>query len=134
MQDDIEARLRHCSENTKDEYLHELAGRSADTIASLRAEVERLRGALEKPAKQFPILGSRGVTIDWALVEDHQRQAYENHRQTVARLAERGGLSWIEMYAVLHNQKWQKMDENEAILACRSIEARHRAALGDSHG
>lgn len=47
MQDDIEARLRHCSENTKDEYLHELAGRSADTIASLRAEVARLRGAMD---------------------------------------------------------------------------------------
>lgn len=47
MKDDIEARLRHCSENTKDEYLHEQAGRPDDTIASLRAEVERLREALD---------------------------------------------------------------------------------------
>lgn len=101
----------------------------SDTIAALRAEVERLRETSVKPAKQFPILGSRGVTIDWALVEDHQRQAYKNHRQTVARLAERGGLSWCELHAVLHNREWQKMDENEAILACRAIEARHRAAL-----
>lgn len=79
--------------------------------------------------RKFPILGSRGASIDWQLVEDHGRQVMGNHRQTVARLAERGGLSWCELHAVLHNRKWQKMDENEAILACRAIEARHRAAL-----
>lgn len=113
----------------KDALMIELLREAADTIAALRAEVERLRETSVKPAKQFPILGSRGVTIDWALVEDHQRQAYKNHRQTVARLAERGGLSWCELHAVLHNREWQKMDENEAILACRAIEARHRAVL-----
>jgi hypothetical protein len=37
---DIVERLRHCSENCGDEYLHELAGRAADTIAALTAEVQ----------------------------------------------------------------------------------------------
>ena len=44
---DIVERLRHCAENASDEYLRELAGRSADQITRLRAEVERLRAALE---------------------------------------------------------------------------------------
>jgi hypothetical protein len=45
---DIVDRLRHCSENCGDDYLYELAGRAADTIATLRAEVERMRRALEQ--------------------------------------------------------------------------------------
>lgn len=38
---DIVERLRHCSENYVDEYLHELTGKAADTITRLTAEVER---------------------------------------------------------------------------------------------
>lgn len=45
---DIVERLRHCSENCGDEYLHELSGRAADTITALRARVETLEGALTK--------------------------------------------------------------------------------------
>lgn len=40
-------RLRHCSANTKDEYLHELAGRAADELDRLTAELARLRAKLE---------------------------------------------------------------------------------------
>ena len=39
---EIVERLRHCSENCGDEYLHELTGKAADTITRLTAEVERL--------------------------------------------------------------------------------------------
>lgn len=77
----------------------------------------------------FPILGQHGATIDLQLVKDHGSQAQSNHGQTVARLAQRGGLSWCELYAVLHNQRWQKMDENEAIIACRALEARYLAGI-----
>lgn len=77
---------------------------------------------------QFPILGSGGQKIDFALVADHGDQARKNHHQTVQRLAERGGLSWCELYAVLHNQPWKKMDQNEALIACRALEARYLAA------
>lgn len=73
--------------------------------------------------KQFPILGSRGATIDFQLVADHGKQANANHYQSVERLAARGGLSWAELHAVLHNRAWQKMDENTAIAECRKLEA-----------
>ena len=79
--------------------------------------------------KQFPILGSRGAKIDLQLVEDHGKQAYSNHSQTVTRLAERGGLSWCELHAVLNNRPWQKLDENTAIAECRAIEARYLGAF-----
>lgn len=83
----------------------------------------------KEPRKQFPILGSNGAKIDWQLVQDHGKQARDNHSQTVQRLAERGGLSWCELYAVLHNQRWQRMDQNEALLACRALEARYLTAI-----
>lgn len=79
--------------------------------------------------KQFPILGSRGAKIDLQLVEDHGKQAYSNHSQTVTRLAERGGLSWCELHAVLNNRPWQKMDENTAIAECRAIEVLYLGAF-----
>lgn len=62
--------------------------------------------------KTFPILNScvrrcreqgfhtpRVVLYD--LVKRHERQALENHSQTVDRLAERGGLSWFELLMVM---------------------------------
>lgn len=98
-----------------------------------KAERERdaLREALEaqNARKKFPILGSGGASIDRQLVADHGKQAQANHYQSVERLAERGGLSWCELYAVLHNRKWQKMDDNEAMIACRALEAKYLAAL-----
>lgn len=82
--------------------------------------------------KQFPILGSRGqATIDWQLVNEHGAQAYQNHSQSVSRLAERGGMGWCELYAVLHDRKWQRMNQNEAILACRALEVRYLAAIAN---
>ena len=83
----------------------------------------------ESTRKQFPILGRRGQTFDYQLVADHSNQADRNHYQTVHRLAERGGLSWCELYAVLHDRKWQKVDETEAMEACRALEARYLADL-----
>jgi hypothetical protein len=49
---DIVERLRHCSENCGDEYLHELTGKAADTITRLTAENERLTIEVEA-AKKF---------------------------------------------------------------------------------
>lgn len=79
--------------------------------------------------KQFPVLDGGGAKIDWQLVADHGSQAEKNHSQTVERLAQRGGLSWCELYAVLHNKRWEKMDQNEALIACRALEARYLSAL-----
>ena len=44
MASDLVGRLRHRSQNTCDEYLHELTGRAADRITELEAEVERAGG------------------------------------------------------------------------------------------
>ncbi len=45
---DVAGRLEHCSANTRDEYLHELAGRSAAIISEL---VERVEGLEEERPK-----------------------------------------------------------------------------------
>jgi len=100
------------------------------TIARLTAENEALRAQIGAvPRKTFPILNGNGAQIDYQLVVDHGGQAKQNHCQSVDRLAQRGGLSWCELHAVLHNRRYQKIDTNDAMIACRSIEARYLAAL-----
>ena len=81
------------------------------------------------PRLTFPILNGNGARIDYQLVADHGGQAQKNHYQSVERLAQRGGLSWCELHAVLHDRAYQKMDQNTAIIECRSLEARYLAAL-----
>ncbi len=79
--------------------------------------------------KTFPILSGGGASIDLQLVIDHGGQAKANHGQSVTRLAERGGLSWSELHAVLHNRQWQKMDANVAMLECRALEKKYLEAV-----
>lgn len=85
---------------------------------------------MDTTRKGFPILGSRGVTVDWQLVAEHNEQVYRNHGQTLAQLAARGGLDWCELHAVLHDKRFQKLDGNEALIACRALELRYLAAIG----
>lgn len=68
--------------------------------------------------RRFPILYPTGVrrrepnlptSVAWSIVEPHEPQAIKNHDQTLERLAERGGLSPTELYAVLHDQKWDAL-------------------------
>jgi hypothetical protein len=62
--------------------------------------------------KTFPILDScvrrcreqhfhSPLVVPYDLVKRHEKQALANHGQTVDRLAERGGLSWLELLLVL---------------------------------
>lgn len=62
--------------------------------------------------KTFPILQScvsrcrkqhfhSPLVVPYDLVKRHEAQALANHGQTVDRLAERGGLSWLELLMVL---------------------------------
>lgn len=68
------------------------------------------------PPDRFPIMmgmprpGQRQLTVPLALVQAHARQANINHGQTVARLKERGGLSWGELCAILEDRAWARMD------------------------
>lgn len=51
--------------------------------------------------KRFPICSGNGASIPYWIVAEHEEQAMKNHGQSVARLAERGGLTWYELYFVL---------------------------------
>lgn len=50
----------------------------------------------------FPIMG--GTNIPWDMIAPHEDQAKRNHRQTLKRLAERGGLDCTEAVDVLTGQ------------------------------
>lgn len=68
--------------------------------------------------RTFPVLqpGVRGpkYVVPWALVAPHEAQARRNHYQPLERLAERGGLSWSEMLAVIEDRKWHAVPLEEA--------------------
>jgi lambda repressor-like predicted transcriptional regulator len=61
------------------------------------------------------------VAVPWGIVEPHERQAEENHRQSLQTLASRGGLSPCEALAVIDERPWRKMDNGIAhgILAAK---------------
>lgn len=48
-------------------------------------------------------------------------RAKRNHYQTLARLNERGGLSWSEAAAILEDREWRKMPDAEAEALVRAI-------------
>ncbi|MBN8293235.1 hypothetical protein JI664_14770 [Rhodobacter sp. NTK016B] len=104
-------------------------GRIAKIDDLTRATAAEAQLAANRERKTFPILNSGGARFDYQLVADHGGQAKANHYQTVDRLAERGGLSWQELHAVLLDRKFQKVDQNTAIVECRAIEGRYLAAL-----
>lgn len=60
--------------------------------------------------RTFPIMktgvGGHG-TIPWDFIAPHEQQAQKNHRQSLERLAERGGLSWCEALAVVTDKDWK---------------------------
>lgn len=69
---------------------------------------------------RFPIMD--GPSVPWAMIEPHERQARENHDQSLSRLAGCGGLSSCEAMAVLNDEKWygskwQKMAPAESSVA-----------------
>ena len=59
--------------------------------------------------KLFPVLHEPNYKgekefIPWEVIAPHETQAYENHGQSLERLASRGGLSYREMLAVLRDR------------------------------
>lgn len=64
--------------------------------------------------RRFPIQG--GCSVLWSVIAPHEEQAQQNHRQTLVRLAERGGLSPGEFYLVMSDRPLREyrrdMDEN----------------------
>lgn len=67
---------------------------------------------------RFPILDSgpkEYIPLD--VIKSHEKQAIKNHSQTLKRLAERGGLGWIEALCVLEDREYDfhtKLTEEDA--------------------
>ncbi len=59
----------------------------------------------------FPVLqpGHQQEYIPYNIIAPHEAQAMKNHGQTLQRLAERGGLCWSEIFAVLANKTWMEL-------------------------
>ena len=72
---------------------------------------ERVRDLFER-FNMFPVLesiGSRPVYIPYNIISPHEAQAIRNHSQTLQQLAERGGLDWTEILAILNDKTWGEM-------------------------
>lgn len=61
----------------------------------------------------FPVL-NEAIHVSWDMVELHNGQALRNHSQTIERLAERGGLGWGELIAVLEDRPYGRIDKAAA--------------------
>jgi hypothetical protein len=69
--------------------------------------------------EKFPVLLTARVRkahpeapkwVPWPLVAPHESRALKNHHQTLARLAERGGLCPVELLAVLDNRAFPRAE------------------------
>lgn len=72
---------------------------------------ERGRDLFEQ-CNMFPVLESiwsRPVYIPYNIIAPHEPQAIRNHSQTLQQLAERGGLDWTEVLAVLNDKTRKEM-------------------------
>lgn len=99
-------------------------------VRRFELEVERerkLREELDKVhTRRFPIQSqySRDCpsSIPWSAIAPFENYAKRNHSQTLERLAERGGLSPVEAYCVIHGiSDWRTVDRSDAVNFVRSI-------------
>ena len=75
-----------------------------------------------RPLVWMPVLG-HPLAIRAALL--CERQAMANHGQTLAKLAERGGLSLEEAAAVALRRKWVPMTADAALAALKGAAERY---------
>ena len=92
----------------------------AAEIAKLTAERDALRGAW------MPLLGT-GLALPMGLL--NEQQAQRNHGQSLARLAERGGLGPSEALAVAERRQYQHRDFVKALEALVALAARAQENL-----
>ncbi len=80
--------------------------------------------------KRFPVLLSDSDrrlfddcpdSIPWEKLEPHTWQALKNHGQSLARLAERGGLEPSELVAVFERRPWRKMEMRDAVNRLKQV-------------
>lgn len=104
------------TQRERDTYKAKVAANIVE-ISGLRTELAEARGEAERlrqTNRTFPVQTSydrkkqadyAGVPTDvpWSLVAPFAGRARENHDQTLERLAERGGLSPMELWCLLNN-------------------------------
>ena len=69
---------------------------------------------------RFPVINT-AESIPWGVIAPHEEQALKNHCQSLKRLAERGGLSWVEMWSVLDDTPF-KIGASEALARVKVLE------------
>lgn len=75
-----------------------------------------------RPLVWMPVLGYP-LAIRASLLSEAQAMA--NHGQTLARLAERGGLSLEEAAALALRRKWARMTADDALAALKGAAERY---------
>lgn len=81
---------------------------------------------------EFPIHPSDRhllASVPWSLVEPHRSQCQRNHYQSPEQLAERGGLSLVELYYVISGLPFPP----SGFLSTEECLTRIRAALEESN-
>lgn len=65
----------------------------------------------KKRIRKYPIIGTNPQEyIPWHVLAPHESQAQKNHGgQSLERLAQRGGLSWQEIYAIINDKAWSQI-------------------------
>ena len=63
---------------------------------------------MSEERKMYPIM--RGPSVPWEVMAPHEDMAIENHSQTLARLAERGGLGPEEAWMIIKGIKWRNRE------------------------
>lgn len=87
----------------------------------LTTEVRSARHAHTQPGKgpeaavQMMPLMRTGTFIPIAIL--HEEWAQRNHSQSLARLAERGGLDATEALAIIEKRRWHRVDHDTALVA-----------------
>lgn len=91
--------------------------------------------AKEMKTKFFPVLLSNEDLkrfpdvprfIPWSELQPFEDQAVYNHSQDLEQLASRGGLCPVEIYYVMHRQRWRgvnTVDEKTAVEFLKSLES-----------
>jgi hypothetical protein len=72
--------------------------------------------------RKFPIQSPAIPSIPWAMIAPHESRARANHGQSLARLAERGGLCPSEALDVLADRPW----DGRTFILPRDRDARDR--------
>ena len=70
----------------------------------------------------MPILLPKGMLpLPWPIIFPHRERAYEIHGQSLIRLAERGGLSALEICSLIEENPFSIVDETEAVAALAAV-------------